>query len=92
MDLRSLYTNIPNDEGKEAIKSFFKARSKPGENMLSKVINVFLTLILTLNSFIFNDKNYVQINGCSMGTKCAPTYASLYMGWFVNQCILPLIR
>ena len=35
-------------------------------------LNTFLTLILTLNNFIFNDEHYVQINGCSMGTKCAP--------------------
>ena len=48
MDVRSLYTNIPNEEGKEAIKSFFTARSKQGDDMLSKVIYVFLTLILTL--------------------------------------------
>ena len=27
-----------------------------------------------------------------MGTKCAPTYASLYMGWFENKFILPRIR
>ena len=92
MDVRSLYTNIPNDEGKEAIKSFFRARSRPGDNILSKVINTFLTLILTLNNFVFNDDNYVQINGCSMGTKCAPSYASLYMGWFENLHILPRIK
>ena len=89
MDVRSLYTNIPNEEGKQAIKDFFRARSRPGDDMLSKVINVLLTLILTLNNFIFNGENYIQTNGCSMGTKCAPSYASLYMGWFEKINILP---
>ena len=56
MDVRSLYTNIPNEEGKEAIKGFFRARSSPGDDKLSKVINVFLTLILTLNNFLFNEE------------------------------------
>ena len=27
-----------------------------------------------------------------MGTKCAPTYASLYMGWFERKYILPRIQ
>ena len=67
MDVRSLYTNIPNGEGIEAIKGFFRARSKPGDSTLSKVIQAFLTLILTLNNFVFNDNNYVQVDVRSMG-------------------------
>ena len=76
MDMRSLYTNIPNDEGMEAIRTFIRAQARPGHNILSKVISTFLALILTLNNLIFNDENFVNINGCSMG----PSYASLYMG------------
>ena len=78
MDVRSLYTNIPNAEGIEAIKGFFRERARPGDAALSKVIHTFLTLILTLNNFIFNDENYIQINGCSMGTKCAPPPTRAY--------------
>ena len=92
MDVRSLYTNIPNEEGINAIKGFLHRRARPGDSALSKVISVFLRLILTLNNFVFNDQNYVQINGCSMGTKCAPPYASLYMGWFEQLYILPRIN
>ena len=29
-----------------------------------KVITIFLTLILTLNNFIFNSRNYLQTKGC----------------------------
>ena len=92
MDVKSLYTNIPNAEGMEAVKSCFRARAKPGDGILAKVIIQFLTLILTLNNFLFNDEHYIQINGCSMGTKCAPTYACIFMGWFENKYILPKIR
>ena len=92
MDVRSLYTNIPNDEGLEAVKSYFRSRSYPGDQILSKVICTFLSLILMLNNFVFNGENYIQINGASMGTKCAPTYASLFMGKFEELNILPRIR
>lgn len=92
LDVRSLYTNIPNNEGLEAIKSYFRSRAAPGDQILSKVICTFLTLILTLNNFVFNGENYVQTNGASMGTKCAPTYASLFMGRFEERHILPRIR
>ena len=39
-----------------------------------------------------NNENYVQINGASMGTKCAPTYSSLFMGKFEEIHILPRIK
>ena len=77
MDVRSLYTNIPNSEGIAAVKSFLEERGDPGDRNLTQVISAFLTLILTLNNFQFNDENYIQVNGASMGTKCAPTYATL---------------
>ena len=91
MDVCSLYTNMPNQEGIEAVKSYLRARSNPGDGILSRVISTLLTLILTLNNFVFNDQNYVQANGASMGTKCSPTYSSLFMGKF-EDIILPKIR
>lgn len=88
MDVKSLYTNIPNVEGIEAVKSYLRE----SDRKLTQVISAFLTLILTLNNFQFNDQNILQINGVSMGTKCAPTYATLYMGKFEENYILPVIR
>ena len=92
MDVRSLYTNVPNNEGIDAVKSYLRARNQPGDGALSKIISTFLWLILTLNNFVFNDDNYIQINGASMGTKCAPTYSSLFMGRFEEINILPRIK
>ena len=92
MDVRSLYTNIPNEEGIAAVKHFLQARGESGDQKLTQVISTFLTLILTLNNFEFNDENYIQINGASMGTKCAPSYANLFMGKFEETNILPRIR
>ena len=71
MDVRSLYTNIPNAEGIEAVKGFFRERARPGDTALSKVIHTFLTLILTVNNFIFNFDPFSTVSR-STGAVWAP--------------------
>ena len=39
-------------------------------------------MILTMNNFFFNDNHYLQIHGTAMGTKMAPSYANLFLGYF----------
>ena len=39
-------------------------------------------MILTLNNFFFNDNHYLQIQGTTMSTKMAPSYANLFLGYF----------
>ena len=41
-----------------------------------------LELVLNGNIFTFNEELYIQKIGTAMGTKLAPTYACLFMGWF----------
>lgn len=89
MDVKSLYTNIPNQEGIEACKSYLY---NSNNRNLIPVISTFLTLILTLNNFQFNDQNILQVNGASMGSKCSTNYANLFMGKFEELHILPIIR
>ena len=48
MDVKSLYTNIRNQEGIEAVNSYLKDSDKGN---LTNTISAFLTLILTLNNF-----------------------------------------
>ena len=87
MDVRSLYTNIPNKEGIEAVETTLKRK-----NIGTAIISTFLRLVLTLNNFVFNSQNYLQIKGCAMGTKCAPSYANIFMGMFEERYIYPLIE
>ena len=78
MDVTSLYTNIPHDEGIEACRKVWDARTyqKPSTDCLVEL----LTHILERNNFVFNEEHFTQINGTSMGTKMAPAYANVFMG------------
>ena len=87
MDVRSLYTNIPNKEGIETVETTLKRK-----NIGTTIISTFLRLVLTLNNFVFNSQNFLQIKGCTMGTKCAPSYANIFMGMFEERYIYPLIE
>ena len=84
-DPYTLYTNIPNNEGIKAVREAY-------DNHTNNVIITFLSLILTLNNFVFNSINYLQIMGCAMGTICAPAYANNFMAQFEKQHIYPYIK
>ena len=87
MDITSLYTVIPNDEGLLALKHFFDLRTvkEPSSETLLRLTE----LVLTLNCFSFADSYFKQINGVAMGTKMGPSYANLFVGYvehkFFNQ-------
>ena len=80
MDVRSLYTSIPNNECIAATEKRYD--SYIHKTIPTKIIATFLALILTLNNFVFNSKVYLQIKGSAMGTICAPAYANISMAEF----------
>ena len=84
----SLYTNIPHKGINAAILA---CEENDSISTSTRVITKFLSLILNLNNFIFNDENIVQIKGCSMGSKCLCSYTNLFMGKFEKGCIYSLI-
>ena len=88
LDVRSLYTNIPNDEGIKVIKDLLQQK----QSKLTTVITAFLWLILTLNNFVFNATNYLQLSGVAMGTKCAVIYANLFLSNFEETHIYQLLN
>ena len=79
MDVTSLYTNIPQEEGIqtvcEAYASFYHNKSPIPTPLLEQA----LRLILQKNSFEFNGKNYLQTHGTAMGTKMAVSFANIFM-------------
>jgi hypothetical protein len=85
-DVISLYTNIPNHGGLVAVAD--KLRTDPEMVDLGPFLLHLLKLILTKTTF--NDTNYLQIGGTSMGTNIAPSYAILYMDKLECQALKPL--
>ena len=77
-DVVSLYTNIPNTEGINAVSRSLKHYPPPYTD--HDTVLKLLRLVLSLNNFTFNGRNYLQIGGTAMGTKLAPSYANIFMG------------
>ena len=90
VDVRSLYTSIPNSEGIKAVKAYLENFSR--KTVATKVVTTFLLLILTLSNFVFNCKNYLQIKSCAMGTTCAPAYTNIFMDHFERKYIYPFLE
>lgn len=85
MDVTSLYTNIPHNEGVLACKKFFIEHGNnqfPADD-LEKVMH----FILTNNYFSFNSKHYLQVQGTAMGTKMAPSYANIFMAYLEKDML-----
>ena len=76
MDVSSLYTNIPIDEGNEAVREALnKHRPTPYIKPTNNSLIQLLGLVLKKNNFQFNGINFLQIGGTAMGTKVAPSFA-----------------
>ena len=90
LDVKSLYTKIRNNEDIQAVRQAYD--NHPNKTVATKVIIMFLSLILTLNIFVFNSINYLKIMGCAMSTICAPAYANIVMAQFEKQHIYPYIK
>ena len=85
IDVTSLYTNIPNQEGIDACQKFLMASRKCSENPSIISILKLLQYVLTKNNFDFNGKHYLQVGGTAMGTKVAPSFAILFMADFEDK-------
>ena len=88
MDVTSLYTNIPLDEGIKCIKDLIDSKRQNSLPSNGNVVRM-LELVLKCNNFMFNNDHYLQINGTAMGTQVAPTYANLFMDSLEEKFICP---
>ena len=87
LDVSSLYTNIPHNEGINACDHFLRKRSISNNSIPSGTICDLIRMILTTNNFIFSDQHYLQIHGTAMGTKMAPSFANLFLGRFETNAL-----
>ena len=92
-DVVNLYGSIPHELGIEAI-SYWINRSK--HLLPSRIDHDFIVegikLILENSIFQFNGSYYRQIKGTAMGTKVAPTYAILTLGFLEESILYPTVN
>jgi hypothetical protein len=92
IDVSSLYTSIPHDEGLQAIIEVLEENGHTDPPVL--FIAKLAELVLKNNVFRFKDQTYLQVRGTAMGTRMAPSYANLFMSkleenFMANQPCLP---
>ena len=79
MDVSSLYTNIPQEEGIKTVCKAYETFHNNDPPIPTHYLREMLGLILTENSFEFNKINYLQTHGVAMGTKTAVSFANIFM-------------
>ena len=87
IDVKSLYTSIPNDQGIQACLDMLKDHNTLTSELEQYITNI-LTHILTKNAFTFNDEHFLQIHGTAMGSPMAPTYANIFMAVLEKELLL----
>ena len=87
MNVTSLYTNIPQEEGITTVCDAYENFHKNNPPILTNYIKEMLRVILKENSFQFNGKNYLQIHGTAMGTKMAVAFANIFMAYIETEIL-----
>ena len=85
-DVNSLYTNIDHQVGLDAIRYWLETYPEDLNPRINKeFVLEAIELILKNNILEFNGNFYKQIKGTAMGTKMAPTYANMFLGYLEKQ-------
>lgn len=88
MDVKELYTRIPNDLGLAELKRFLKIRAELSDSEAQKLVDT-MQLILESSYFEFNGQIFKQIKGTAMGAAASVPYANIWlycrMDWRLRQ-------
>ena len=87
MDVTSLYTNIPQEEGIDTVCKAYETFHGSKPPIPTQYLREMLRLILKENSFQFNGKNYLQTHRTAMGTKMAVAFANIFMATVETEII-----
>ena len=86
MDVTSLYTNIPQEEGITTVCRAYKNFHRNNPPIPTQYLKEMQSLILKENFFQFNGKNYLQIHGTA-STKIAVAFANTFMANIETQIL-----
>ena len=81
IDVEALYSNITHDLGLNALEFWLSKYPNLIDRFSIPFVLESTKLILENNTFIFDEENYRQLTGTAMGTKFAPAYAALSLGF-----------
>ena len=87
LDVCSLYTNIPQEEGIKVVWKYYNDHYQPNPPIPTSTLGdlMKLSLILKENSFHCNGKHFQQTNGIAMGTKTAVAFSVIFMAHVEKQ-------
>ena len=87
LDVSTLYTNIPHNEGTDACRHYLNTRDQSTSTVRTKTLCDLIRIILAMNTFEFNNTFYIQTYGTVMGTHLAPSYANLFLAKFETDSL-----
>lgn len=92
-DIKNLYSEIPHDLGLTAIEYWMEKHPELLITRLSKnFVLESIKIILENNFFKFGEDIYLQNKGTAMGTKCAPVYATLTIGYLEENVLYDQVK
>ena len=88
IDIQSMYSNIPLEEGLAAFRECLEDRTDEQKNAIpTDYVMKIVRLVMTKNIFSFNEEYWLQLLGTCMGTRVSPSYANLFMGVLEKKMI-----
>ena len=90
MDVAALFTNIPNEEGMEAVREVFEEKQET--KFHKEFVLRLLEILLHNNYFEFNGEMFKQIIGAAMGSQPIPNYANIFMAKKIDRKIISIFE
>ena len=78
LDVSSLYTNIPQEEGIDVVCSYYEDRYEQKLPIRTSDLRELMRPILEENSLKFNEKHFVQTHGIAVENKMAFSLSPLF--------------
>ena len=89
LDVSSLFTNVPVDETIEIIvRQAYNNHVLAPPKISAQDLRQLLKICTQETPFSHKNKDYIQIDGVSMGSPLGPTFADFYMSYLENKLLL----
>ena len=93
LDISGMYSNVPWTEGLVAFEEAMNTREE--QHVPTDFLMRLLMLVLSCNVFVFDGILFLKLFGVPWGSRVAPTFDCLFMGWLdtrLLQCWINLVE